>query len=524
MSDLSDTTTNQRNDPTCAYHVAAKLVVQNIFHYLTPSEEVDVKTFEQNQCNQFLDGAVYGDDQLMQKLTPATCSPGGYDKILQFLYVYYLIREESNEPVAVAKNMFVSLNQVLSAIWKKNIPKFFDTLPEQKRRVHEMLHEVSIAREKFGINFCVQGVSSTSQMSHHCFDIIKKSLVKGFYVGLALSRSQFSPVKSAEHERHAVHVVSIFQDSLIVKNSWGDHMVYDIKIDGYLWLFGYDAFECKTICFLLPTTARVPNQKCPPNKAVSAHQVDEVLAEKTPPSSRPSQGKFLRINPALHRGDVVRLSDNSIGFFMSRHQQNAIVLLFGATNFDDHVKENISNLTRIIDPTLEPHAFATLNYIVERDREKLTQVATKLDTLRSDIEKTTQLCDNLESTVQSARIELMHYLEKARSTDPKSTIERALNERADQFAAYAKKKEDYQEARLKDKFESYHKDFVRYKTKKQGLMLAKERLIFDFNKLEENLKMSTAVEEALQLKTSKKKSPTRKSPTKDDGIEDGRSA
>jgi len=64
---LSEVFTDQKRENTCAYHSAAKVIVQNVFQFFYPSK-IDADTYERNQFNQFVDFDIYNTG--IDRLTP----------------------------------------------------------------------------------------------------------------------------------------------------------------------------------------------------------------------------------------------------------------------------------------------------------------------------------------------------------------------------------------------------------------------------------------------------------------------
>jgi hypothetical protein len=136
-SSVSDVGTDQRSEPHCAYHALSKVIVQNVFQYFTPST-IDTDTFRANNCTRFVDFDIF--KTRMSELTRDQCSPGGYDRILQFLYIFYLIYERNNGKGINRDSHAVVLEQ----LWSQTIPKFFET-SVHRPHLEEMIRKVNHA-------------------------------------------------------------------------------------------------------------------------------------------------------------------------------------------------------------------------------------------------------------------------------------------------------------------------------------------------------------------------------------------
>lgn len=156
-SSVSDVYTDQRSEPHCGYHALAKVIVQNVFQYLTPSP-IDKDAFRANNCTRFVDFDIFNAD--MSELSDR-CSPGGYDRILQFLYVYHLIFDHSNgKPI-----VHTSHEVVLDQIWAQTIPKFFET-SVHRPHLEEMIRKVNDAYKARNLSYVQIDLTDFSRIKY----------------------------------------------------------------------------------------------------------------------------------------------------------------------------------------------------------------------------------------------------------------------------------------------------------------------------------------------------------------------
>ena len=76
---------NQRDEPTCSYHVFSKLLLKNRVEIFYPLP-IDSDIYNTNKCNRYLDTQ----DVALETLTIEECTPNGFLKIILFHYFYSL--------------------------------------------------------------------------------------------------------------------------------------------------------------------------------------------------------------------------------------------------------------------------------------------------------------------------------------------------------------------------------------------------------------------------------------------------
>ena len=410
MSELSETITHQRQTLTCSYHAIAKVIVQNVFQSISP-KEVDAALYTKNQCNKYLDDEVFKSS--IAKLTPEECSPGGYERILQFLYVYYLISEthkicEGEKYVHKGKEYPVGtekpvnsreIKRALSQMWENKIPRYFESLPHS--RLVEMVDEVNVAKEIMGIKYIVrnyylhQSLMTKADFSK-IFENIQKSIRKGFYLYLGLRQEKEED--EDEHGYHAVHVVATFRNKLVIKNSWGDGL-YEMDIDGEVNLKGR-VYKIYLVTFLLPVNRFATSGDFDVGKPLNKSQVtlngDKVnlngdkltaemngLGELIDAIQSRSRGKELQFSIKVVRGDAVS-TNKGVGIFQDYLHDT--YTLFPNIYVDGKVAR--------VDVRTVPDALQLLTSLVEKDKEALEHASHK-----NNHEHGKKLKENLENSL-----------------------------------------------------------------------------------------------------------------------------
>ena len=335
MSDyLSETSTNQRQTPLCAVHSMAKLIVQNVFHYLLPTQ-VDVETYVRNQCNRYVDYDVFS-LQEMPTFSPDECSPGGYDKILQFLCVFYLLVEHFGYVDGIAAN---EMTPVLhNTLFEGQIPKFFDhpNLQTHRSRLVEMVDAMNRERKRRGLRYVFHAIKILQENNNEfpqayfqaCMEVIKTSLSKGLYVFATLRNSNYVPKDKSTDQSHAIHIVSTYRDELVVKNSWGDARVYLMELDGTLRLPKTDyEFVIEKLNFATPLTDSLTSVLLLRESSQEVFDLLETVRGRIAAVPTTSRGKQLTQAPIFRRGDPVLMSDGKAGIF-SHYQKDGECIVY----------------------------------------------------------------------------------------------------------------------------------------------------------------------------------------------------
>jgi hypothetical protein len=239
--EISALYSNQRDEPTCAYHVFCKIVLKNrieLFHSLP----IDLEIYNTNKCNRYLDTT-----KQLESLTQEECTPNGYLKIILFHYFYSLYdiylngTRTSKQPFS-----FYDIDSIHPELNHRFIPE-------------RILHKKEIIDALGIVNHVTKGL----RISYHkiivhtkvgLLDSIRKIISLGFYVGLHL----YDKHSTFEHARHAVTIVAVDEDELIFKNSWGDERVYNMKVDDLKFKLGQYSFRIDSVLFYLPCLTPPP--------------------------------------------------------------------------------------------------------------------------------------------------------------------------------------------------------------------------------------------------------------------------
>jgi len=239
--ELSALYSNQRDEPTCAYHVFCKIVLKNrieLFHSLP----INLEIYNTNKCNRYLDTT-----KQLESLTREECTPNGYLKIILFHYFYSLYDIYLNG-TRTSKQPFSFYD--IDAIHPELNHRF---IPERILHKKEIIDALGI------VNHVTKGL----RISYHkiivhtkvgLLDSIRKIISLGFYVGLHL----YDKHSTFEHARHAVTIVAVDEDELIFKNSWGDERVYNMKVDDLKFKLGQYSFRIDSVLFYLPCLTPPP--------------------------------------------------------------------------------------------------------------------------------------------------------------------------------------------------------------------------------------------------------------------------
>lgn len=292
--------TNQRNENSCAYHASAKVLLQNVWQYLVPVR-VDRAKFVENNCTRFVDFDVY--DANMEGLTEEECGSGGYDKILQFLYLYYLIEDHVSRSSAAHRTVGV---EVLPLIFAQQIPQKFRRsthlphLADHLPRLVAMLRQLGAAYEASHLKF------EHLDLPCDAFDVIKLVLGKGLYLYASLA---------ADQARHGVHIVNVIGGEIVFKNSWGDNRLYQMNPRGHVWL-NQRPYKLAALSVIAPF---------PVGQSTAYDGLAELkeLVQTIPGKTRIREQTKPRI---FHRGDVVE-KEGEHGIFLKYKGDQAVILV-----------------------------------------------------------------------------------------------------------------------------------------------------------------------------------------------------
>ena len=374
---LSETFTDQRKQVTCSLHVSGKIFAQNMFQFFNPTP-IDKDVYVEGRCNRFVD---IGELQLdVSDLSRELCSPGGYDRILQFLYVYYLIQDR----VGVNKTSSYAINPfILQDILEVKIPTFFTESPHRPSLV-EMINKFNDSYRQSNTTY----IARTFLRVHHYLSnetiatlfltIIKKLISKRLYIVLTLE----SVLKqNNKYGLHAVHAVNVIGDEIVVKNSWGESRTYQMKLNGFLFLKDKDPNFIKDIHFYFPVTKEggVVDQ----DQIISDMDDDKIVQQLNSLNDMvnrvPTRShlKKTMTNPRtfLH-GDFVELPNKKFGIFLQYVNESNARIYSGSQPYLNPVQElKVPRMT----PELWSFAQKLLTAVVELNQKNEQRQRSKLE-------------------------------------------------------------------------------------------------------------------------------------------------
>ena len=200
---------NQESEGTCSYHANTRLILHNRFTFLLPRLDVDA-----SQCNLFLQTeTVEKYEAFLSLISKDRCSPIGYEKIILFLYVYFLYKTKFTCGANI-DDVDVELNNM-------QIPKIMGGHSPQ---ITSLLTEMNV-ENKLNFKWIHYFIRIHEIDPGLLFSIIKKMTDLNFYVKLGITR-------------HAMIITRTEGNTYIVKNSWGkledvvDMDLRTVKING----------------------------------------------------------------------------------------------------------------------------------------------------------------------------------------------------------------------------------------------------------------------------------------------------
>jgi hypothetical protein len=205
-------------------------MLKNMVEFVMPlpvSERYDAEN-----CNQFLNTRTIQ----LEGLTRKKCTRNGYLKIILFHYfytLYYLFMLPE----------YVSFSTAHVDAIKNDL--ILPTIPQSihKNDINYVMRRVNHVKDTLGIEWRKVAVFEKEKM----FSFIKKVTDLGFYVALNLKDDE----KVGGHVNHSVVVVGTYHHKLLIKNSWGNDHLYEMKINEKLALEEY-RFGVSSCVFYLP--------------------------------------------------------------------------------------------------------------------------------------------------------------------------------------------------------------------------------------------------------------------------------
>jgi hypothetical protein len=232
---------NQRDEPTCSYHVFSKLLLKNRVEIFYPLP-IDSEVYNTNKCNRYLDTK----DVALETLTTEECTRNGVLKIILFHYFFSLYDLYLNRGSDKGTFSLYDIDAVNAEINRIIIPERVS----HKKEIRDTISIVNHVQDRLRINYHKIIVYTKVGI----LDIIRKILSLRFYIGLVLQ----DDMSQEEHAHHAVHIIAIDEDEIIFKNSWGDERVYNMRVDDLKFKLGTYTFEMEYFLFYLPCLSAPP--------------------------------------------------------------------------------------------------------------------------------------------------------------------------------------------------------------------------------------------------------------------------
>ena len=507
-SSLSETFTHQRNERTCSAHVTAKLFVQNFFQFFNPTP-VGNELYVENECNQYVDFDVFDKD--ISDLSRDRCSPGGYDRILQFLYVYHLIEDRVGKG---NPSIFNIQESVFQDIFAEKIPTFFKSSPHLPHLV-QMVKRVNSAYTESKMVYVTRFFNEfdtylkNERISDLVLDMIKLMIAKRLYVYVGL-KTLISGLNDV-HTLHAVHVVNVIGREIVIKNSWGDNRTYQTKVNGVLWLKETIPYKIEALYFLFPnrTSEDVVRHEFARrwnNEGMFAYlETVRTQIEKTP-ELRSIKNLFTKPRIFL-RGDIVQIN-GMLGIFLTYVDKNRSNVFFGQKRYSvEHDKLGLPVMTEDI----WRQALVMIENVVENDRREKEELTKLIESKTSDIQKYAMIEKSMESEryhieghesqIQKNEEKIIRETNVAETKPDKAEKARGEIERLKQLIVKAK---DHIE-KNKQKIENFQKRLDSMKNWKDTTM---EEM--NLARVERNLELSEASLERVKQKNMQQYVPKRK--------------
>lgn len=244
----SSTFTNQNPQGVCGRHVFPRVIIKNIFELLYPLPVN--KNYNVNNCNKYLaTGKTIAD---LNNLSKEECSQGGYIKILLFLHLFYLYQEHV-PTIQPNPSGWLECNQVTDIY-----PRLYDrpNIPNLTKQMHifmltNVLHDIKKKVDDLQIKLITFQLKVDAPLPGHneaLFEIIQKITREGLYLMIRVERRDDAKVKN-DHWSHFMLVTGTSDDKILLKNSWGTQLIFEVSInemlvvEAHMWNFITD-FSC----------------------------------------------------------------------------------------------------------------------------------------------------------------------------------------------------------------------------------------------------------------------------------------
>jgi hypothetical protein len=242
---MTSTFTDQSSEGVCGRHAFSRVIIKNIFELLfslNMSSE-----YQKNMCNNFLNTVdTIQKPSLLNSLTPELCSQGGYLKILLFLHLFNLFQTHIPTADGLKKGWLrcTQVSDLYQFLYEPvSIPNINQT---QHSDLTHILQATKKVCDEYKVGFVTFHFTDTDK--ELTLSNIKKITDHGLYIMLRIEDT----TSKGEHAAHFVIIVGAIDEFILIKNSWGDEIIYKIKFDVPFFLNQYQ-FNKKTHCsFVIP--------------------------------------------------------------------------------------------------------------------------------------------------------------------------------------------------------------------------------------------------------------------------------
>jgi hypothetical protein len=239
---LSGTYTDQGDQGTCGRHAFSRVTVKNFFELILPLQADNDK---EKECNRFLATSEFIRQPMtldIGELTPKNCSFSGYIKILLVLHCFFLYQKYVPTPEGCIPGSLNNsqVDDIYDHLYTSvEIPNITH---DQRHDLKDALHTLETVQDKYDIYLVTLRLKAT-------LENIKKITDRGLYGMLSVEDSTRG---TSVHPSHAVIIVGSFDEYILVKNSWGDEIIYPIKFGYPIYLGNYTYDKYSIFSFVIP--------------------------------------------------------------------------------------------------------------------------------------------------------------------------------------------------------------------------------------------------------------------------------